>query len=76
MIQTANQIKYGYFMQILQHINENMARKKCYAIKMYSTHNKEKYVVAERFIRIFKKKHKIHDFSFKKDLYWWIRWYI
>ena len=45
-------------MQILQHINENMARKKCYAIKMYSTHNKEKYVVAERFIRTFKKKHK------------------
>ena len=30
MIQTANQIKYGYFMQILQQVNEYMARKKCY----------------------------------------------
>ena len=38
------------------------------AIKMYSTHNKEKYVVSERFIRTFKKKHKYMT-SVSKKIY-------
>ena len=35
-------------------------------IEMYSTHNKENSVVAERFIRTLKSKIYIHDFNIKK----------
>ena len=42
-----------------------MARKN--ALKMYSTKNEGKSLVAERFIRTLKSK--IYDFSFKKSLY-------
>ena len=39
-------------------------------IEMYSTHNEEKSVVAEKFIRTIKNKiYKIHDFNIKKCVY-------
>ena len=43
-------------------------------IKMYSIHNEGKSVNAERFIKTLKKL-QIHEFSFKKCVYWQIRWY-
>ena len=36
---------------------------------MYSTHNEEKPVIAERFARTLKKKLQIYDFSIKKCVY-------
>ena len=39
-------------------------------IEMYSTHNEEKSVVAEKFIRTIKNKiYKMHDFNIKKCVY-------
>ena len=43
-------------------------------IKMYSIHNEGESVNAERFIKTLKKL-QIHEFSFKKCVYWQIRWY-
>ena len=37
---------------------------------MYSTHKERKPVVAERFVRIFKKKLQIYDFNIKECVYW------
>ena len=40
-------------------------------LKMYSTYNEGKSVVAERFIRNLKKKFLgVHDFNMKKCVYW------
>ena len=39
------------------------------AIEMYSAHNKEKSVVAERFINLQEQNLQIHDFSIKKCVY-------
>ena len=36
-------------------------------IEIYSTHNKEKFVVTEKFTRI--SKNKMHDFNVKKGVY-------
>ena len=44
-------------------------------IEMYSTYNKGKPVVAERFIITLKNKIcKLRDFSSKKCIYWQIKW--
>ena len=42
-------------------------------IEMYSIHNEGIFVIAKRFIRILKSI--IHDFSFKKCVYWQIKWH-
>ena len=44
-------------------------------IEMHSTYNEGKSVVAERFIRTLKNKTFKHMTTFKKCLYWCVKWY-
>ena len=68
-IQEENQIKYG----LIKPVNFiTLILKKClkdYNIEMYSTHNKGKSVVAERFIKTLKNKIYKHMTAISKNVY-------
>ena len=65
-----NQRRYGYNRRSVEFYNKSMKSRLCgNVIKMYSMHNKGKFVIAARFIRTLKNKIYYHVTAVSKNVY-------